>query len=61
MVPTHGLDITTQIQFLDSDVPDRIKLLRTIEHIPDILKVLDHAHDWSVSLINYVICLESTS
>lgn len=49
-VPTHGLDTTTHVQFLDLDLSDRAKLLRTIEHIPDVLQVADHAHDWSVHL-----------
>lgn len=61
MIPAHGLDTTTHIQFSDPDLPDRAKLLRTIEHIPDILKVLDYAHDWLVHPMNHGICLDDSS
>lgn len=40
--------MSNQILFLDPSLTDKGKLLSTIDHIPNVLQVLDQAAEWYV-------------
>lgn len=45
-ISTHGPDMANQMQFLDPTLTDKEKLLSTVNHIPNVLQVLDQAAEW---------------